>query len=115
MAPTPARAKGTTAPTATNFDSTATPRSFVFGSKPTMLKVEDQSGRIGRDIGLQLIPLPARLKRNPQLRRCVHVRPLGPLWCPPGSREDVPRISGPAGGSPRRTVRRFARCVAAGA
>lgn len=47
-APTPARAYGTTEPTATNFDSTATPRSFVFGSKATMLNVED---RTGRDIG----------------------------------------------------------------
>jgi hypothetical protein len=39
MAPTPALAQGTTAPTAMNFDCTATPSSPVFGSKATMEKV----------------------------------------------------------------------------
>src|SRR5439155_399875 len=52
---TPARAKGTTAPTATNFDSTAMPRSFVLGSNPTMLKVDGRGRGMGRDIGLPVI------------------------------------------------------------
>jgi hypothetical protein len=38
-APTPARAYGTKAPTARNFDWTATPRESVSGSKATMEKV----------------------------------------------------------------------------
>src|SRR5207302_11317885 len=54
-APTPAWAKGTTAPTATNFDSTAIPRSFVLGSNPTMLKVDGQGCGMGRDIGSPVI------------------------------------------------------------
>jgi len=40
----------------TNFDSTATPRSFVFGSNPTMLKVDGRGRDMDRDIGLPLIP-----------------------------------------------------------
>src|SRR3990170_3477490 len=38
-APTPALAQGTAVPTAGNFDSTATPRSPVFGSQAAMLNV----------------------------------------------------------------------------
>jgi hypothetical protein len=39
MAPTPASAKGTTAPTARNLLATATPRSPVSGSRATREKV----------------------------------------------------------------------------
>src|SRR5689334_16266406 len=39
MAPTPPRAQGTTAPTARNFDCTATPTSPLAGSHPTMENV----------------------------------------------------------------------------
>ena len=50
-APTPVAAKGTTDPTETNFDSTATPRSFVFGSNATMLNVEGRGRAIWPDNG----------------------------------------------------------------
>src|SRR5437016_9297091 len=114
-APTPARAKGTTAPTATNFDSTAMPRSFVLGSNPTMLKVDGRGRGMGRTSACRLFSLPAKLKRNPQLRRGGLVRPVRHVWRPPRSREDVPRISRAVGGSPGRTLRRFTRRLAAGA
>src|SRR5262245_30061505 len=39
-APTPASAHGTTLPTAKNFEATATPRSPLAGSKPTIEKVD---------------------------------------------------------------------------
>src|SRR5688572_4278941 len=43
-APTPASAHGTTAPTARNFDATATPHSFASGSYPTTENVATTSG-----------------------------------------------------------------------
>jgi hypothetical protein len=49
-APTPARAHGTTEPTARNLDWTATPRESVSGSKATMEKVATMLGK-------ELIPL----------------------------------------------------------
>src|SRR5207249_7297564 len=64
-APTPAWANGTTAPTATNLDSTATPRSFVFGSNPTMLKVDGTDERIGPSSKGAYFPVPAILKDAP--------------------------------------------------
>src|SRR5690606_12440758 len=42
-APTPARAHDTTAPTARNLDATATPRSPVSASNPTIEKVDGRT------------------------------------------------------------------------
>src|SRR6058998_4368650 len=76
-APTRAAANGTTAPTATNFDSTATPRSFVLGSNATMLNVDGRARCIAAGNGRTLfrdLPAPATLKVDSRLRDlAVHV------------------------------------------
>src|SRR5690606_39824640 len=56
-APTPARAHDTTAPTARNLDATATPRSPVSASNPTIEKVDgrtvmrSEERRVGNERG----------------------------------------------------------------
>src|SRR6188472_2092702 len=63
MAPTPARAHGTVAPTARNFDWTATPRSPVSASLATM---EYVTRRSGLELGPNAVEgLPDHLVRGP--------------------------------------------------
>lgn len=81
-APTPAWAKGTTAPTEMKRLSTATPRSFVFESKATMLNVEgrgrDAMGIVDGNPRTLFQRRGATLKPAPPCRRDLHV--LLDLW-----------------------------------
>src|SRR5256712_7922227 len=116
-APTRATANGTTAPTATNLDSTATPRSFVFGSNATILNVEGRARVIAAGNGRTLFrrfPAPVTLMLVPQLRDLVDARPPRSVWSLTRPREDVPRIPGASCGAPDGPLRKHSGHLEAG-
>src|SRR2546427_9195578 len=102
-APTRAAANGTTAPTATNLDSTATPKSLVFGSNATILNVEGRARVIAAGNGRTLFrrfPVPVTLKVVPRFDELGNARPPRSVWSLARPREDVPRIPGTSCGAP---------------
>src|SRR5947209_9903245 len=116
-APTRAAANGTTAPTATNLDSTATPRSLVFGSNATILNVEGRARVIAAGNGRTLFrrfPVPVTLKVVPRFDELGNARPPRSVWSLARPREDVPRIPGTSCGAPGGPFRKEAGHVEAG-
>src|SRR5438128_3623419 len=116
IAPTRAAANGTTAPTATNLDSTAMPRSFVFGSNATILNVEGRARVIAAGNGRTLFrrfPAPVTLMLVPQLRDLADARPPRPVRSLARPREDVSRVSGASCGTPIGPFRRHSGGVEA--
>src|SRR5206468_8920773 len=89
-------------------DSTATPRSFVFGSNATILNVEGRARVIAAGNGRTLFrrfPAPVTLMLVPQLRDLVDARPPRSVRSPARPRADVSRVSAASCVAPLGPVR----------
>src|SRR5213594_1204739 len=80
MAPVPARAHGTTAPTARNLLATATPNSPVFRSEAAMENVDNRASGLGLRassefvdliLAMPLFVIASAAKRTPSTRRLL--------------------------------------------